>query len=99
MALSSVDKITRSTHLAAKAARIVHAIRGWPPTVFKFFPGMRFDPPRAGMMARTLWPTSDLSLLFKVLEHYLGWRRLDHLFDRHHANTRELENLPCDGHF
>ena len=37
----------------AKAARIVHAIKGWPAKGRMFLRGMPLDPPRAQMMATT----------------------------------------------
>src|SRR5579883_747012 len=45
--------MTRRTHAAALAARIVCAISGIPPSSRRFFRGRRFESPRARMIAST----------------------------------------------
>jgi hypothetical protein len=49
---------TRSKIRLARAASIVYAIKGLPFIDRTFFPGIRFDPLRAGMTARQAEETS-----------------------------------------
>src|SRR5438309_4105181 len=51
---SSVETHTSVTHAAARAARMVWTINGKSPSTRLFLPGSPFDPPRAGMTARTV---------------------------------------------
>jgi len=37
-------------HPESRAADMVHAIKGYPQNSLTFFPGKRFDPPRAGII-------------------------------------------------
>jgi len=53
ISLSSVDTITRSMYLELSASSIVYEIKGLPPRNLIFFLGKPFDPPRAGIKART----------------------------------------------
>ena len=53
MAEESVETITRLIVVERSARWIVWRISGWPASGVRFFPGKRFDPPRAGIIART----------------------------------------------
>ena len=54
IASSSVLTMTRSTKRLARAAAIVQARSGLPPTEQRFFRASPFEPPRAGISATTL---------------------------------------------
>src|SRR5438094_524279 len=49
---SSVEMMVRYSTPLFRAASMVQAISGLPPSIARFFPGTPFDPPRAGMSPR-----------------------------------------------
>ena len=62
--LSSVLTITASISLQASAVSILHLTRGLPQRESMFFLGRPFEPPLAGISARTLSPE-----ITKLLPH------------------------------
>ena len=54
---SSLERMTRSTVAAARAAAIARASSDRPATARKFFRARRFEPPRAVMRASTERPS------------------------------------------
>src|SRR5207244_7894408 len=56
---SSVETTVRLTVALPSAASTVHASIGLPPSGVRFFRGIPFEPPRAGMRARTSCTAQD----------------------------------------